>query len=47
MQVAEHANESGPCGCADDWRMNIALHVNLGPQPTSDMWFHAGRSPIT
>jgi hypothetical protein len=28
---------------ADDWRMMIALHVNLGPQPISDMWLQAGR----
>jgi hypothetical protein len=28
---------------ADDWRMMIALHVNLGPQPINDMWLQAGR----
>jgi hypothetical protein len=28
---------------ADDWRMMIALHVNLGPQPIGDMWLQAGR----
>jgi hypothetical protein len=27
----------------NDWRVNIALHVNLGPQPISDMWLQAGR----
>jgi hypothetical protein len=28
---------------ADDWRMIIALHVNLGRQPITDMWLQAGR----
>ena len=28
---------------ADDWRMMIALHVNVGLQPISDMWLQAGR----
>jgi hypothetical protein len=28
---------------ADDWRMMIALHVNLGPQTINDMWLQAGR----
>jgi hypothetical protein len=26
---------------ADHWRMIIALHVNLGRQPITDMWIHA------
>jgi hypothetical protein len=34
----------GPAlAAADDWRMMIALHVNLGPQPINDMWLQAGR----
>ncbi|MCP3473310.1 hypothetical protein NLM33_23635 [Bradyrhizobium sp. CCGUVB1N3] len=33
----------GPAlAAADDWRLKIALHVNLGPRPISDMWLHAG-----
>jgi hypothetical protein len=28
---------------ADDWRMMIALHVNLGPKTINDMWLQAGR----
>ena len=28
---------------ADDWRMMIALHVNVGLQPIGDMWLQAGR----
>jgi hypothetical protein len=28
---------------ADDWRMMIALHANLGPQQIDDMWLQAGR----
>jgi hypothetical protein len=28
---------------AGDWRTNIALHVNLGAQPITDMWLQAGR----
>ena len=28
---------------ADDWRMLIALHVNLGHQPIADMWLHPGQ----
>jgi hypothetical protein len=28
---------------ADDWRMTIDLHVNLGPQPINDMWLQGGR----
>jgi hypothetical protein len=28
---------------ADDWRIMIALHVNLGPQPITDMWLRATR----
>jgi hypothetical protein len=28
---------------ADDWRMNIALHVNLGGQPIPNMWLKPGR----
>lgn len=28
---------------ADDWRMMIALHVNLGRQPITDMWLGAAR----
>lgn len=28
---------------ADDWRMMIALHVNLGPQQIDDMWLQPGR----
>lgn len=34
----------GPAlAAADDWRMMIALHVNVGPQPITDMWLQAGR----
>jgi hypothetical protein len=34
----------GPAlAAADDWRTNIALHVNLGPRPITDMWLQAGR----
>jgi hypothetical protein len=34
----------GPAlAAADDWRMMIALHVNLGPQPINDMGLQAGR----
>jgi len=34
----------GPAlAAADDWRTNIALHVNLGAQPISDVWLQAGR----
>jgi len=28
---------------ADDWRMMVALHVNLGRQPITDMWLQAGQ----
>jgi hypothetical protein len=28
---------------ADDWRMVIALHLNLGPEPIADMWLEPGR----
>jgi hypothetical protein len=28
---------------ADNWRIMIALHVNLGPQPITDMWLRATR----
>jgi hypothetical protein len=28
---------------ADEWRMIIALHANLGRQPIVDMWLQAGR----
>ena len=28
---------------ADDWRMTIDLHVNLGPQSINDMWLQGGR----
>ena len=34
----------GPAlAAADEWRMVIALHVNLGRQPITDMWLRAGR----
>jgi hypothetical protein len=34
----------GPAlAAADDWRMIIALHVNLGRQPITDMWLQATR----
>jgi hypothetical protein len=34
----------GPAlAAADDWRMMIALHVNLGRQPITDMWLRTGR----
>jgi hypothetical protein len=33
----------GPAlSAADDWRMMIALHVNLGREPIADMWLRAG-----
>jgi hypothetical protein len=28
---------------ADDWRMLIALHMNLGRQPIADMWLQSAR----
>jgi len=28
---------------ADDWRMKIALHVNLGREPIADMWLQSAR----
>jgi hypothetical protein len=28
---------------ADEWRMNVALHVNLGREPITDMWCRPGR----
>jgi hypothetical protein len=28
---------------ADDWRMMVALHVNLGRQPITDLWLQAGQ----
>jgi hypothetical protein len=30
-------------GAADDWRMIVALHLNLGRQPIADMWLDAGQ----
>jgi len=34
----------GPAlAAAEDWRMAIALHVNLGRQPITDMWLRSGR----
>jgi hypothetical protein len=34
----------GPAlAAADEWRMMVALHVNLGRQPITDMWLRAGR----
>jgi hypothetical protein len=34
----------GPAlAAADDWRMMISLHLNLGPQPINDMRLQAGR----
>lgn len=28
---------------AHDWRMMVALHLNLGPEPIADMWLEPGR----
>lgn len=30
-------------GAADDWRMIIALHLNLGREPIADMWLAPGQ----